>query len=208
MVEYVPIRTFVSTEHREVDLNELKSALEYAFSEQGLDAHVRTVKKVRGPYEDVFVVYADMAGTEGSPLFVSGTDIAMLIIALGLVFGIAVVAYYAINQLRNRVPELNPYEDLKTLIYDLVDHLPHDSVEAMVDYLEKNHPEWYPGKSFCDVCGMVFESREKMMAHRLACPDIEPISPVGPGIIPKLGMWAPGYFVTKIMETIKGLLGR
>lgn len=208
MVEYTLARVEISTQHKTMDLNSLKSAIEYEYNDRNIDAHVRKVKKVRGPHEDVFIVYSDVAVTEHSPAIIDPwTAVAIVMICITLIAGAHYVNIWAnMWQLGSRIPEVHPYEDLKEFILDILDGKSFRTIPSMTKYLEDNHPEWYPGKSFCDVCGMVFDSVERMKAHRIACPDIEPIGPGG--IVPTPSQWTPGYMLQAIASFFRKLLRR
>lgn len=199
---YELARQFLTTDPVEVDLDELKSGIDAEYVNRGIDAYVDTVKKVRAPYEDVFVVYSYVSTS--SPI---DPVTAILIIAIVLVIltgaGLVYVSYN-LWTVFNRAKE--PYDDLRDLVISILDGLSFPDIPDMIEHIKINFPDFFATHEFCDICGQAFETLERMQAHRIACPDLKPAEPppVPPPVPPEVHdifdqLWAS---VTKLLESL------
>jgi len=173
-VVYNTVRSVVTTDPFDYDMQQLARDIQEEYDRQGLGCVVQSCWKVKGEGMDIVVV--DSLAPASSP--VSETIIMGIIgIILGIIGVIALAYSIGIIERWFEFRE----QRMETLVHDVIEGFAHDSVEDMIKWKMENHPEEFEKHPYyCPYCGAEFETVEQRDAHMKVCPERPPPPPEYP----------------------------
>ena len=188
---YNTVRSIITTDLFEYDMQKLARDIQEAYDREGLDCVVQSCWKVKGEGMDVVVV--DSLAPASSPV---SEAIIMAIIRLIMTIVIAIVAIRALAVVERWFDFRE--QRTKTVTHDIIEGLTHPSVEGMIKWKIENYPEEFEKHPYyCPYCGAEFSSEEERNKHMEVCPE----KPPPPPELPKLPTFGFGL-ISSIIQLL------